>query len=510
METSDGTFALLLRKRLNAAAMDARIAIIDIGSNTVRLVVYGGPPRSPAVLLNEKVTARLGKGLGETGLLSEKAMKTALAALARFATLLRIMGITDVETVATAAARDAANGPEFLNAVTALGLKPRLLTGEEEATTSAIGVMAAFPGAHGVVADVGGGSLELTLCEGDRCHHGITTPFGTLRLAALRAGGVGRFNATVRNALQAAQWQEGAGLPLYLVGGSWRALARIAMFEMSWPLDDPHGFELAPELALEICERLAKVKPPTNVPRLSGSRLASVPDAAALLAVLVREIRPSVLVFSAWGLREGLVHARLDPATQAQSPMLAGINAFAETMDVPAALGSIVADWTADAGTGAGAGAENQSLRLAATTLALAAFRIEPNLRAEEASGWALRKRWIGIDDAGRGVLAMACLACTGRTTIPEDLARLAPLPDLQQAVTWGLAVRLARKFSAGVPQAMSDSALRREDGKLVLAIRAPLHPLYSEGVDKDLRLLADWLELNPEVHLLPAGADLG
>lgn len=499
---------MFLRKLLNSAAMRDQLAIIDIGSNTVRLVVYGGPPRSPVVLLNEKVTARLGRGLGETGRLSGKAMKAALAALARFATLLRIMGVTDVETVATAAVRDASNGPEFLEAVAALGLKPRLLSGEEEAITSAMGVIAAFPGARGVVADLGGGSLELVVCDEDRCEHGITTPFGTLRLAAMRAEGPTRFAAAVRASLRESDWKDGRGLPLYLVGGSWRALARVAMFEMNWPLDDPHGFELAPDVALNLCQRLAKGKPPERMPRLSGSRLATLPDAAALLAELLREIGPSSLIFSAWGLREGLLYGRLDPATQAQNPIVAGIAAFAEAMGAPVSIGTMVAGWTAAASASNGPGRE--PLRLGATMMSLAAMRIEPNLRAEESAGWALRKRWIGIDDAGRGLLAMAALANTGRTTIPESLARLAPMEDLREAVTWGLAARLCRKFSGCAAQSLSNSALLREDGKLVLAVRDPLHPLYSESVEKDLRQLAEWLGLRPEARLLPAGADLG
>ena len=138
---------MALRLGLGSRAGTAEQAIIDIGSNTVRLVIYGGPARAPAVLYNEKVTARLGKGVAEDGKLSEKAMGTVLAALGRFEALLRLRGVKKVQTVATAAARDASNGPAFLARVAALGLNPRLLSGEEEAVTSARGVLAAFPGA---------------------------------------------------------------------------------------------------------------------------------------------------------------------------------------------------------------------------------------------------------------------------------------------------------------------------------------------------------------------------
>ncbi|RZJ99028.1 MAG: Ppx/GppA family phosphatase [Novosphingobium sp.] len=491
-------------KRITGKSMNDRHAIIDIGSNSVRVVVYGGPPRAPAVLLNEKVTAKLGKAMGETGELSDKAMKSALSALGRYAALLKLMGVTDVETVATAAARDASNGPEFLAAVEALGLSPRLLSGEEEATASAHGVMAAFPGAKGVVADLGGGSLELTEIDGKTARHGITMPFGTLRLEAFRAAGAQKFTARVRKALHAADWSEGAGLPMYLVGGSWRALARYAMAKLDWPLDDPHGWELDTETAIRIFREVtaARIKG-GDVPRISASRLASLPDAAALLCVLAEEIKPASLVFSAWGLREGLLYGRMSPTVQAQDPMLAGVTAFAETLDVSAASGTMVADWTA--GVCATDAPAKQRLRLAATLLALAAQRIEPNLRMEQAMDWALRKRWIGIGDRERAILAMTAIANAGRTAIPDEYLRLASATELREAVTWGLATRLCRRFSGCLAQPLAHSTLSFDKGKLTLAVEGPARPLYTEGVEKDLRQLATWLEAEPAAKLADA-----
>ncbi|MFA7601936.1 MAG: Ppx/GppA family phosphatase [Novosphingobium sp.] len=487
--------------RLTAATMTERHAIIDIGSNSVRLVVYDGPPRAPAVLLNEKVTARLGRNLAETGDLPDKAMKLALAALGRYAALLRLMKIGSVETVATAAVREARNGGAFLEAVARLGLAPRLLSGEEEAITSAHGVMAAFPGAAGIVADLGGGSLELTKLDGATARHGISTPFGTLRLEAIRAAGPGKFTARVRKALHAARWLESTDQPLYLVGGSWRAFARYAMAELDWPLDDPHGWELDTAAAIQLCRRLGSDKLRTDVPRLSSSRLATLPDAAALLGVLTRELQPASLVFSAWGLREGLLFRRLEPAVRAQDPLLAGVSAFAESLDVSPAAAAVVAGWTA--GVCPAADPRKERLRLAATMLALAAQRTEPNLRMEEAMGWALRKRWIGIDDRERTILAMAAMANTGRTAPPPEFLRLASAADLREAATWGLATRLCRKFSACIAQPLSGSTLSHEGGRLVLTIGEPLRPLYTESVTKDLRLLAGWLGAEPAAQIV-------
>jgi exopolyphosphatase/guanosine-5'-triphosphate,3'-diphosphate pyrophosphatase len=459
------------------------------------------------VLLNEKVTAKLGKDIARDGLLSGKAWSVALAALARYAALLRVMSVRDVEVVATAAVRDAANGPDFLDAVRETGLKPRLLSGEEEALTSAMGVLAAFPGARGVAADLGGGSLELTELYGDSAEHGISLPYGTLRLDDLRAQGAAKFARTVHASLRTAEWSSGAGVPLYLVGGSWRAFARYAMHRLDWPLDDPHGYELAPGEALKICSGIVRGKLAADLPRISASRLASLPDAAALLGALVREMKPSKLVFSSWGLREGLLYRKLDRATRAQDPLLASVAGFAESFGVSASGAALIAGWTAELSPRRES--VDEKLRLAATMLALAAMQIEPNLRTEQAMDWALRKRWIGIDARGRAMLAVTMLANSGITGVPADLALLASPADLKEAIGWGLAVRLARKLTGCAPQAISNTALIREDGRLIVALREPMHALYGNTVGKDHRLLAEWFELEPAVELLPKSAPL-
>lgn len=477
-------------------------AIIDIGSNTVRFVLYAGPARAPTVVLNEKVTARLGKGVADNGRLSDKGMAAALAALGRYAALLRLKNVRRVETVATAATRDAANGGEFLARVRALGLEPRLLSGEEEAVTSAMGVLGALPGAKGVVADLGGGSLELIHVEGGQCWHGASLPFGTLRLPALREGGPQRFSRRIVKALDAAEWHCAPGEALYLVGGSHRAFARVAMHETAWPIDDPHAFEVSPEEALRVSRMVLAGKVPAAVPGLSSSRAASLPDAAALLAVLVRELKPARLVFSSWGLREGLMFAGLPPAVQMQDPLLAGAAAFAENLGCSPADAAMMADWTAPV---TAAAEPREALRLAAIMLSMVSLRIEPNMRAGHIIDGALRKRWIGIDAAGRAVVAACALANAGRPVPSEELGRLASPGELHKAAGWGLAMRLCRRFSGVSSQVLAASALAIERGELVLSIRDPHGALFTEMVEKDLRLLAEHLRLAPRVRLLGA-----
>ena len=268
-------------------------AVIDIGSNTVRLVLYEGTARAPETVWNEKVAARLGRDLSETGRIPDEAMDEALAALARYALIIEDRGIDSVQTVATAAARDAQNGAEFLSRVEALGLSPRLLSGEEEACASAFGAIGAFPGADGMVADLGGGSLELVSIGDGECKDAVSLPFGTLRLPAQRASSED-FAGTVHQALSSVGWTSDHGGPLYMIGGTWRALAHYAMRDSDYPLTDPHGFCLSVEDAHALANDLIDADPDklVQISGISAMRASYLPDAAALLCPLLDELKP--------------------------------------------------------------------------------------------------------------------------------------------------------------------------------------------------------------------------
>lgn len=477
-------------------------AIIDIGSNTLRLVIYGGPVRAPTVLHNEKVTARLGKGVAENGMIGARARSTALAALARYRVLLALKGVDRVDVVATAAVRDAANGGEFLEAVAALGLSPRLLSGEEEAVTSAHGVLGAFPGARGVVGDLGGGSLELVDIDGETCRHGVSMPLGTLRLAAMRAGGDRGFGQAVAKALKKADWAAEPGTTLYCVGGSMRAFARYAMTRLEWPIDDPHGFAIDAPTALRIASALARRKGDAlpQLPGIAASRMNALPDTAALLAVLIRRLQPGKLIFSAWGLREGLLVEDMPAGMRTQDPLVAGMSAFVQDLGIPAQIGAMVAGWTV-AASPAGTPERRERLRLAATMLCLAAATVEPNLRGDIARDWALRKRWIGAATTERVMLAAAILAHAGRLDVPTPLAALVSAAALRQAQAWGLAARLCRRFTTCAPHGLTESQLLVDGGKLVLQVSPGLAALVNEGVERDLRTLAQHLGLKAELR---------
>ncbi|MCW1383402.1 exopolyphosphatase [Novosphingobium sp. KCTC 2891] len=477
-------------------------AIIDIGSNTVRLVIYGGPLRAPEVLHNEKVTAKLGKGVAENGLLSGKASAMALASLARYRALLRLKGVDQVDVVATAAARDATNGAAFLDAVREIGFAPRLLSGEQEAVTSAHGVIAAFPGARGVVGDLGGGSLELVDIDGESCTHGVSMPLGTLRLPALRAGGDAAFAQRVGKALDKAQWSAEPGCTLYLVGGSLRAFARHAMIETQWPIDDPHGFAIDAVTAERLAKALARMKGDmlTPVQGISGSRLTGLPDAAALIATLIKNLQPSQLVFSAWGLREGVLWDSMPAFVRTQDPLVAGVSNFVRDEGVSPGTATMVAGWTASATRG-DVSERRERLRLAATMLCLASATVEPNLRPDLSRNWALRKRWIGASARARAMLAAAMVGNNGKTDLPPELARIADEGHLREALAWGLATRLCRRLSGCSAQGLTGSALRIEGNAAVLEVAPDLAVLVNDGVERDLKALAQHMGLKAVVR---------
>lgn len=476
-----------------------RHAVIDIGSNTVRLVIYGGPPRAPAVLWNEKVSARLGRDLARNGAIPAAAMEEALAALARYALLLSEERIDNVQVVATAAAREATNGPEFLRRVERLGLAVRVLSGEEEARASALGAIGAFPHADGIVADLGGGSLELVAVTDGECGTAATFALGTLRLPALRAAG--GFDRKVAKLLNGADWAR-EGRPLYMVGGTWRALAVYAMRAADHPLTDPHGFTIGAEDAAALSRELIRAKPALLAQQrgISAMRAEKLPDAAALLKALLTELRPEGLVFSSWGLREGLFYRSLPAGERARDPLLAGVAAFSGGRAGSEESARAITKWTAEAARDCGEGTER--LRFAAAQLALSLHCAEPNLRAAQALEWALDKRWIGIDFGGRAMLAAALRGSLGVTEPHPHLALLASEGGLREATAWGLAFRLAQRLGAGAASPLAASRLKVGSGQVELRLPKRLVALAGPSVGKDLAALAAWLNAAPKLSI--------
>ncbi len=497
-------------KKLNAKSNSkqaiSRSAVIDIGSNSVRIVVYEGPARAPAVIFNEKVAAGLGRGLAVNGRIAPEDAERGLVALRRYALLAKHMEVKDVQCVATAAVRDAANGPDFIAAAAEAGLQIRLLSGEEEAEAAGHGVLAAIPDAHGIAVDLGGGSLELAEVSDGQVGRRASFPLGVLRLPALRKDGEQAFERAIRKMLRDAGWPGDGltGLPLYLVGGSWRALSRLDLELTRDPLAvlDQHSL---PRSALRRLIRASKrltFEELRAIPGMASNRAAALPDAAALLAALVNILDVPEMTVSSSGLREGLLYQALDAETRAQDPLIVAAEFEGRRLARFAPHGRAIAAWIAP--LFADEAPADSRVRLAASLLSDVAWSANPDFRADRGTEIGLHGNWRSIDIPGRILLARALYAgfggsdaefpAMGNLVAPERLAR---------ARQWGLAIRLAQRLTGGVEAPLRASGIALVEGKLKLCLDAGWHQLAGESVERRLRVLAQSLDAKPELVLL-------
>lgn len=477
-----------------------RTAIIDIGSNSIRLVVYQGPARLPAILFNEKVLAGLGRSLAQTGAIDAEAMAAAEIALARFEALTREMRCDTVRTVATAAARDAANGDDLLAIAAQHGLTVELLSGEEEARAAGYGVISAIPGADGIVGDLGGGSLELVRVRDGAILQHASFPLGVLRIAALREkGGLDR---RVGKLLRDAGWGgAGKGLPLYLVGGSWRGLARLDMDRAHYPLPIIHEYAMTAETVTRLgrtISHLAKGRLKA-VPGLSTGRIPTLGDAAAVLTSLLKHLKSRGTIVSAYGLREGLLYGALDERTRAQDPLVVATRDEGRRAGRFPEHGDLLYEWIAP--PFAGESAADARLRHAACQLADVGWRANPEFRAERGMEIALHGNWVGVDARGRAMIAQALwTGLGGSTASAPPLPLLASDLDLRRAVGWGLAMRLGQRLSGGLAGPLQRSHLSIDAKTLTLDLNSEDQGLYGEAVEKRHNALAAALGRAPIV----------
>ena len=482
--------------------IERRTAIIDIGSNSIRLVVYQGPPRLPAILFNEKVLAGLGRSLAANGAIDAEAMTVAATALARFAGVAREMAADEVRTVATAAVRDASNGAELIALAAKHGLEVELLSGEQEATAAGYGVLSGIPDADGIVGDLGGGSLELVRVVAGTVTDRASFPLGVLRLAALRDGATSRLAPTVARLIAEAGWTGRAkGLPLYLVGGSWRALARLDMETTGYPLPVIHQYPMPAATVARLTRTVPQLSKARlkDVPGLASGRIPTLADAAALLAVLIKELRAGGTIVSAYGLREGLLYGALAPATRALDPLIVAARDEGERSGRFPEHGVLLDEWIAPLfGDDA---SEAARLREAACHLADVGWRANPEFRAERGVEIALHGNWVGIDAGGRARVAQALwTSLGGAMTTPMPLPQLADVELLAHATRWGLAMRLGQRLSGGLAGPLQRSRLSAGEGAVRLHLPSADRGLYGEAVAKRHVALAQAMGLRAEL----------
>lgn len=451
----------------------APVAVVDIGSNSIRLVIYEGLSRAPAVLFNEKVLCGLGKGVATTGRMNEEGVERALVALRRFRALSSQAQATRMYVLATAAAREASNGPDFVaRAEEILGHEIIVLTGEEEARYSALGIISGFHKPDGIAGDLGGGSLELIDIKGKSYGRGITMPLGGIRLSESAEGALPKARALAKKLIGGADLlAKGRGRTFYAVGGTWRNIAKLHMEMRKYPLHMMQGYELAyDEIAFFLDEIIsgANARDPAWA-TISKNRRSLIPYGAIALREVIEAMQPKSVCFSAQGVREGYLYSLLLEEEQALDPLL-------ETADELAILRARSPEHARELAAWTGRmmpffdiveTEEENRYRQAACLLADISWRAHPDYRGLQALNLIAHSSLVGITHPGRAFIALTNyyrfegLHDDGQT---GPLATIATERLLDRAKLVGGLLRVVYLFSASMPGVVNNLSFRSSD----------------------------------------------
>jgi exopolyphosphatase/guanosine-5'-triphosphate,3'-diphosphate pyrophosphatase len=489
------------------------VAIVDIGSNSVRLVSYEALTRSPTPTFNEKVLCGLGRGVAANGFLAEDGVSKALAALQRFHMLCKIMGIADIRAVATAAVRDAANGPQFLAlAEQALGARIDLLTGPREAELSALGVISSIHQPDGIVGDLGGGSLELIDVKNGRVGKGMTLPLGGLALMDASDRSPKKGARIAREALARAKPLDHlSGRTFYAVGGTWRALARLHMRQRQYPLQVMHNYVIPSRDALEFAKLVERIEAEAllSIESISTARRPLLAYGAAVLEEIIRRTNPKEIVISTLGVREGLLYDSLTAAERAEDPLLSAAREFNILRSRAPAHGEELFAWTTQLlrSTHLDETAEEARLRHAACLLSDIGWRAHPDYRGEQSHNLIANAAFIGLDHPSRAYLALAASYrhMSGDQEVGPVLRSLVSARQLDRARILGAAMRVAYIISAAMPGVLPRAPMVCQKGKVVLTLAPDLAPLNSDRLQTRLKQFARLIGGDPEIRAAAA-----
>ena len=476
LRTSQGAY-LETEKLLGTPALYAdrakRIGIIDIGSNSIRLVVFADLRRVPTPIFNEKVLCGLGRDLGKTGRLNPEGVDLAIGNLVRFTRLASTMGVGKLQLIATAAVREAEDGPDFAAEIErCCGMPVTVISGEEEARLAGGGVVAGAPYANGIVGDLGGGSLELVELAEGRLTNQATLPLGPLRLMAEAEGDQKAARRIVDRELRRLDWlRNGKHLDIFAVGGSWRSLARIRMVLDSHPVPVIHGYRISRRMVAELTRAVIRQSKPAIIKevQLNQRRLETLPLAALVLRRLLVRVKPANVVFSAYGLREGWFYDQLPEAERQRDPLLSSAVEFAQQDSRFGDLGQKLFTWLGPLVSEQDPGRDR--LGLAACYFSDLAWREHPDYRADYALRYFFQRPYLAADHCERTFLAHAIAWRHGGTSALGATAFLLEPETLLRAQAIGLALRLAYTLTAGIRSVMAQSGLERRGRRLHLRL---------------------------------------
>lgn len=489
----------------------SRVGVVDVGSNSVRLVVFDGAARSPAYFYNEKIMCGLGEGMGETGRLNPEGRRRALAALCRFQILAEDLEIAPLTAVATAAVREAIDGPAFREEVARkTGIRIYVIDGPEEARLSAQGVLLGWPRAQGLVCDIGGSSMEMATVANGEIGRRATSALGPLKLRGLTGS---------RRALRAHIDAELAGLAgtigetperLFLVGGSWRAIAKLDMARRNYPLKVLHEYQMRPADLRKTLKWIetSDLEALRVISGVSPQRMGLIPLAVEVLEGVMRVIRPREVFVSSYGLREGLLYEQMPQSLRERDPLIEACR-FAEQKDarVPG-FGSALYRFLQPLYSRA----SQSRLRLvrAACLLHDVSWRSHPDYRAEVCFDYATRANFGGLSHDDRVFLALALLHRYRNTRADprvDGLIGLIDAEDVLQAEILGKAMRFGAMFSAQSTEQMGSLRWHPQKRKLVLAIGPRAQMLFGEVAQARFGSLARALGAETEVVALRPAA---
>jgi exopolyphosphatase/guanosine-5'-triphosphate,3'-diphosphate pyrophosphatase len=474
-------------------------AVVDIGSNSVRLVVYDRLGRAPLPRFNEKSLCRLGDGLDKTGELAPEGFRRTVEATRRFRAIVDAMGVTRTDVLATEAVRRATNGGQLVAAIAAeAGFDVRILTGDEEAYFAAMGVISGFYRPHGLIGDMGGGSLEIAEVLDDRVgERSVSLPLGALPVQAMLVKDAEEAKQRIDGLLKERLPPALTGPVFYAVGGGWRALARAHMAAAAAPVHVAHGYAVGAGKLRAFAKKLWRL-PAAKLAVLPGvptRRARTLPAAALVMDRVLKRLEPERVVFSALGVREGWLYQQLPSGERYLDPLVEG----AQVLGLPQArvpeFGPALARWTEDLFPGEAPA--DRRLRVAACALSDIGWRDHPEFRAVDSFHRLVQFPFIGLEHAERVFLAAVIHA---RYAGGPDDPRLAPADDLlsasarRRAQILGRAMLLGYRVSGGVPEILEGARLRITTDEVRLEVGRTARVPDSEVVADRLKLLASAL----------------
>ena len=478
------------------------VAVIDIGSNSVRLVVYESMSRSLVSVFNEKTLCGLGREVQSTGLLAPDAVAKALTSLKRFRALCKVQKVGRVHAIATAACRDATNGPDFIaKAERICGVKIEILSGPREAKLSALGVISGIHKPDGIVGDLGGGSLELIDVRGNSVRGGVTLPLGTLALQDLSHKSLKRAERIVRSELSdLTRLKAGRGRTFYAVGGTWRALARIHIIQSGYPLGVMHGYSVPAAYALDFARRvrrLAAANMLANIEAVSDARRPLLTYAALVLEYIIRVAQPKTIVFSTFGVREGLLYSMLPEAERAMDGLLCGAQALNELLSRSARHAQELIGWTDRLVrvVRLRENDEDRRLRHAACLLSDIGWRVHPDHRGEQTLSLIVNGNFGSISHQGRAFVGLSVFfryaGLSEQNEPPVVIQELVTPAQLERARVLGAAFRVAHLISAARPGVLPATHFRSHGRKLMLVFEHKMVDIVADRVGSRFRQLA-------------------